>query len=761
MSLTNQKQSFGGRIALWTPLPPTKSGIADYVAEMLPYLHEMFDVEIFVEDLEVVDLDLISRYSIHSYRTYKYRQAEAPFDVNIYQMGNNVYHLYIYEQALRVPGIVVLHDFSMASVLYHYYVGMQQDLDLFEQEFMYAEGNPALTEFQSYYNRGDNDSIIKFFSTHRMLRRLVENSQSFITHLPLTTQWLKEQYGAPNAIYSFLGSPDPYEMLGNPDRAALREKLGIAQETPVIGLFGHLQRTKQISVTLRAVSRMIKDYPTLKVLLVGQINPAAGYDEYLMGLIDELKIADNLELTGFVTKDQLLEYMIVTDVHVGLRYPSFGQMSATLSRGIAVGHPVIVTDLPEWQYLPEDFCWRVPPEDKAGHQLEKYLRKLINNPQLKQERGKNARAYYEQAATMKIAAENLAGEIINIIQDPEKYAVKGSDRPIPQAGSKMDQFQKDLAQYQRLSGMESKLGKRLLETPNIGIFLFGLYHVYRRIKFYRPLYHADIRMKKAIMGLIADMDTMQSEVVTPYELPPIRTMDNPILASWNKSLSQVDELSATLDVSDEDIQQHLPYIQFEHIFRGPSPVIAQRQKTIFSKLPIAENSKPIVDIGSGSGEFLGILKQNDVPSVGVETNGAQYKILQQMGYDVVLNDANTYLSSLDDGSIGGATAFHVVEHLDHSYLLDLLNLLHVKITAGGFVYLETPNPYNPDSLSTFYTDNTHVRPIQPFQLAYLLRTAGFDNLSIHFLQPKVARGSLSEESWLRQYRDFGIVAQKS
>ena len=43
------------KVAVWSPLPPAASGIADYVAESLPALARHFDVTAVVEDPEAVD----------------------------------------------------------------------------------------------------------------------------------------------------------------------------------------------------------------------------------------------------------------------------------------------------------------------------------------------------------------------------------------------------------------------------------------------------------------------------------------------------------------------------------------------------------------------------------------------------------------------------------------------------------------------------------------------------------------------------------
>ena len=51
-----------------------------------------------------------------------------------------------------------------------------------------------------------------------------------------------------------------------------------------------------------------------------------------------------------------------------------------------------------------------------------------------------------------------------------------------------------------------------------------------------------------------------------------------------------------------------------------------------------------------------------------------------------------YLSSAEDGSLGGIFAAQVVEHLEPSYLLRFLDLAFAKLNPGGTLVLETLNP---------------------------------------------------------------------
>jgi len=85
------------RVAFFSPLPPTKSGIADYSAALLSPLQKLADVTVYTERPRNFDA--------------------SAFDGILYQIGNNPYHSFAYEEALRTPGVVVMHEANLHHLL--------------------------------------------------------------------------------------------------------------------------------------------------------------------------------------------------------------------------------------------------------------------------------------------------------------------------------------------------------------------------------------------------------------------------------------------------------------------------------------------------------------------------------------------------------------------------------------------------------------------------------------------------------------------
>ncbi|HKO54873.1 MAG TPA: glycosyl transferase family 1, partial [Thermoanaerobaculia bacterium] len=87
----------GEPVTMLSPMPPARTGIAHYAAMLAPALARQ------------LDLTVISA-----------PDSSLQPGRRIYQLGNNPHHEWIYNKAMRTPGVIVLHD----VVLHHLIVEM-------------------------------------------------------------------------------------------------------------------------------------------------------------------------------------------------------------------------------------------------------------------------------------------------------------------------------------------------------------------------------------------------------------------------------------------------------------------------------------------------------------------------------------------------------------------------------------------------------------------------------------------------------------
>jgi SAM-dependent methyltransferase len=175
------------------------------------------------------------------------------------------------------------------------------------------------------------------------------------------------------------------------------------------------------------------------------------------------------------------------------------------------------------------------------------------------------------------------------------------------------------------------------------------------------------------------------------------------------------------------------YIGFEDTFRGSQADIRARMAEY---VPLFAGACDVLDLGCGRGEFLELLREAGVRARGVDTNHAMVEHCRTQGLEVVEADGLAYLDSLADGALGGLFAAQVVEHLEPAVLVGVLDAASRKLRPGARIVLETINPSCWFAFFEAYIrDITHVQPVHPETLKYLLQASGFHRVEIRFQVP--------------------------
>jgi SAM-dependent methyltransferase len=175
------------------------------------------------------------------------------------------------------------------------------------------------------------------------------------------------------------------------------------------------------------------------------------------------------------------------------------------------------------------------------------------------------------------------------------------------------------------------------------------------------------------------------------------------------------------------------YVGFEDAFRGSDADIEARLRAY---VPLFSGRSHVLDIGCGRGEMLAALKGAGTGARGIDLNAEMVAVACDRGLDAARADALEYLSSLPDESLDGLIATQVLEHLEPSYLMRLLDAAARKLLPGSPIVLETINPACWLAFfSSYIRDFTHVRPVHPETLQYLLRASGFERVDIQYSAP--------------------------
>jgi hypothetical protein len=127
------------RLAMFTPLPPCRSGIADYNAQFLPYLARYFDIDLYVDNYKVTDETLTSSFRIFNAKDFE--PLASKYDAILYEFGNSEFHAHMLPLLERYPGVVGLHD-AYLSGLFSYVENLNYGIS-YVQEMLAAHGTAA------------------------------------------------------------------------------------------------------------------------------------------------------------------------------------------------------------------------------------------------------------------------------------------------------------------------------------------------------------------------------------------------------------------------------------------------------------------------------------------------------------------------------------------------------------------------------------------------------------------------------------------
>ena len=200
------------------------------------------------------------------------------------------------------------------------------------------------------------------------------------------------------------------------------------------------------------------------------------------------------------------------------------------------------------------------------------------------------------------------------------------------------------------------------------------------------------------------------------------------------------------------------YFAFEARMRGSTTDVRERQSPYVDDL---REASPVLDVGCGRGELLGLLRDAGVEARGIDADADMVAFARGEGLDVEQADALAYLDALPDASLGGIFAGQVVEHLPPAVLFRFLELAAQKLRPGGPLIAETINPLSPLALRSYFADLTHAQPLVPETLKLLASQAGFRAIETRFLNAPRHADDVDERirEILFAPLDYAIVAR--
>ncbi|WP_269623842.1 class I SAM-dependent methyltransferase [Prochlorococcus marinus] len=179
------------------------------------------------------------------------------------------------------------------------------------------------------------------------------------------------------------------------------------------------------------------------------------------------------------------------------------------------------------------------------------------------------------------------------------------------------------------------------------------------------------------------------------------------------------------------------YKEFENTFRGSRSQIIKilsNYDGLIDYVLNIDNDPSLLDIGSGRGEWIQKCNARGFQSIGIELDSEMVKESKDFNLIIKEGDALSLLDEFSAESFSIVSAFHVIEHMEHEKIKEILVKAKRILKPDGLLLLETPSIDNLlVSTKSFHIDPTHITPIHPDLLAFMVKRAGFTQQKYYFI----------------------------
>ena len=376
------------RLAVWSPRPPSPSGIADYVAESLPELARRAEVRLVGEG-----------------------DAEPEADLDVYHLGNSAAHAYVYEAALRKPGVVFLHDWSLHQLVLGQTVE-KGDVAAYLREMRRAHGEAGTFVARQVARGLGGDLLTALFPLND---RVLENSLAVVG----LTRYVAEAAARRLPGRPVLHLPHhlslPLDPL--PSSGEARRALGLPEDAVLLTAPGLATRAKSLDVALRAVAAARRHHPSLRLVVAGDVDPRLPLSSWAR----EAGAGAALVVTGRLGLPDFVRHLCAADVVLALRFPSHGEMSGALVRALGVGRPVLVTaGTAAADEFPEGVVVPVDPGPREEAELAAVLDALLGSPRLRDDVSRAARDHVRRRHDLAATVDRLMEFLEGVLADRDR-----------------------------------------------------------------------------------------------------------------------------------------------------------------------------------------------------------------------------------------------------------------------------------------------------------------------------------------------------
>jgi glycosyltransferase involved in cell wall biosynthesis len=349
------------RLAIFAPVPPAPTGVADYVAELLPLLPDAWEIDLFVDqEPGAVDAAVQARAGIHPHPEWDRRRRDRPYDLQIYQVGNNTAHAYTLPYVTRAPGLLVLHDAMLHTSRFTDHLSRA---DFAGYRAVARASRPDVGRAIGHLAAAGlaGPSIFRAFP---LCEDLVRASLRTVVHGEPLAAWLRGLVGPVAALAESAASAPIVETVvhwrqvppADPARvASWRQRVGADDDSPLIGTFGYIGAAHRLDLIIEALAPLASRR-AFRLVVAGAVDPTLGLEE----LAAAAGLGERIHWAGRLPAEDFGALMRASDLALNLRYPTARASSGTMQQLLQLGIPTVIHDLLHLTDIPPGAVARVP-----------------------------------------------------------------------------------------------------------------------------------------------------------------------------------------------------------------------------------------------------------------------------------------------------------------------------------------------------------------------------------------------------------------
>ena len=340
--------------------PPRMCGIATFTKDITDAFNSKFNPQLFAKII-ALDEDKTSAYVYD----HNVDSAVIASEVDEYvRLANRI------NQQKKVALVMVEHEFGIFGGKYGDYL----------IPFLQVIDKPVITTLHTVLEEPDREM-------KRVVKTIADQSVALIIMNELSGKILEQVYGVDKNKIVVIPHGIPQTTLEKPEPA--KEHMWRLKGRRVLMTFGLLSPNKGVEYTIRALPAIVKKYPDVIFVLVGETHPAIldaqgeEYRNFLKKEVQRLKLNQHvLFYDQYHTKNELISLLKASDIYISSSLDPLQSVSGTISYALGVGRPVIATSSLYSKYIIDGTNGILVPFENSSTISNAVLR-LLNDDKLR------------------------------------------------------------------------------------------------------------------------------------------------------------------------------------------------------------------------------------------------------------------------------------------------------------------------------------------------------------------------------------------